>query len=51
MLADNHFTEESVNEFKTLQDKILKSYDSYIVLSVANIYYEWSTRCRGNEQR
>lgn len=51
MLADNHFTEESVNEFKTLQDKILKGYDSYIVLSVANIYYEWSTRSRTNEQR
>ncbi len=51
MLAENHFTDEAVNEFKTLQDKILKGYDSYIVLSVANVYYEWSTRSRNNEQR
>lgn len=49
MLMDNHQSEESVQEFKTLQDKIIKGFDSYVVLSVANVYYEWSTRCRSNE--
>ena len=38
-----------MKEFKILQDDILKGFDSYIVLSVANIYYEWSTRMRDNE--
>jgi hypothetical protein len=39
-------TQEAYNEFKYLQDKVIKSYDTYIFLSIANINYEWSTRCR-----
>lgn len=51
MLADINCTEEALQEFRTLQDQIIKRFDSYIVLSIANIYYEWSTRLRSNEQR
>jgi len=45
MLFDVCQTEKAVKEFKDLE-QIIKSFDSYIVLSVANIYYEWSTRMR-----
>ena len=45
MLFDVCQTEKAVKEFKDLE-QIIKSFDSYIVLSVANIYYEWSTRIR-----
>jgi RNA polymerase-associated protein CTR9 len=37
-----------VKEFKDIEG-IIKNFDSYIILSVANIYYEWSTRMRDNE--
>lgn len=40
-----------MQEFKVLQDQILKSYDPYIALSTANIHYEWSTRYRGDPNR
>lgn len=46
MLFDLGFTQAALDEFKHLQDKIIKNFDPYIVLSVAGIYYEWSTRCR-----
>lgn len=46
MLLDQNQTQESYQEFKYLQDTVMKTFDSYIVLSVANIYYEWSTSCR-----
>lgn len=48
MLADICQTEKAIKEFKDLEG-IIKAFDSYIVLSVANIYYEWSTRMRENE--
>jgi hypothetical protein len=48
MLLDAVYTQDSLNEFKYLQDKIIKAFDPYIVLSCANIYYEWSTRTRHN---
>lgn len=50
MLVELGFTKEGLGEFKVLQDQILKSYDSYLILSIANIYYEWSTRVRFDPQ-
>ncbi len=49
MLLDLNCTEEAMQEFRILQDQIIKRFDSYIVLSLGNIYYEWSTRLRSQE--
>lgn len=48
MLLDSCHTERSLKEFKDIEG-IIKSFDPYIILSVGNIYYEWSTRIRGDE--
>lgn len=46
MLLDANHTQDSMAEFKHLQDRVLRAFDPYIVLSCANILYEWSTRVR-----
>jgi tetratricopeptide (TPR) repeat protein len=50
MLFDLLQTEKALKEFKDIEG-IIKTFDSYIVLSVANIYYEWSTRLRDQEPK
>ena len=43
-------SEKAVKEFKDIE-AVIKCFDSYVVLSVANIYYEWSTRLRDDDNK
>ena len=51
MLMEQGSTQEAMAEFKCLQDQVIKRFDPYVVMSIANIYYEWSTRVRGSSQQ
>ena len=50
MLFDMMQSEKAVKEFKDIE-AVIKCFDSYVVLSVANIYYEWSTRLRDDDNK